>query len=410
MTAPPGVVVARLTSAGAPDPGFNGGAPLVFDPDPDGLSIFQRAMALLPNGTIVLAVRVSGDPDPDLGLVRLTPSGAVDADFAGGGTFLGYDLGGGELPQRMEVQPDGKLVVVGFAGPGDLSAIARFTPDGGIDEGFGTNGLAGVDLGGIPLEGVAVQANGKLVAVGGSDAGNGIALRVQPGGTLDTTFAGDGLVLDVFGRGDDNANAVALQRNGAVLAAGGSAFNQALARLQGDGAGGGPAPSPGGGPGGGGPGGGPGGGGPRGGVPRCAGKRATIVGTAKKDRLKGTRRADVIVGLGGADTIAGGGGKDVVCGGDGNDRLAGGSGDDRLDGGGGNDRLSGEAGRDTLGGAAGNDYLDGGAGNDKLGGGPGKDGLLGRGGRDVLTGGPGKGDRCAGNAGPDRASCERGGA
>ena len=38
-------------------------------------------------------------------------------------------------------------------------------------------------------------------------------------------------------------------------------------------------------------------------VPRCEGKRATIVGTAGKDRLKGTKRADVIVGLAGADTI-----------------------------------------------------------------------------------------------------------
>jgi uncharacterized delta-60 repeat protein len=384
MTANVGTIVARLTAAGAPDPGFNNGAPLYVDPDSAGLTLFQRAMALQPDGGILLAFSVSGATDRNLGLARLTPSGALDTGFARGGTFLGHDLGGDEMPMRMVLQPDGKIVVAGFGGPGDRSALVRFTADGSLDATFGRNGLAG-NLGGLTLEGVAVQANGKLVAVGGSDAGDGIAMRVQPGGTLDTTFSGNGVMPDVFGGGDDSANAVALQRDGAVLAAGGSAFNHVLARLQGDGSSGAPAPLPrgGGGPGGGGPGGGPGGG-----VPRCAGKRATIVGTARKDRLKGTRRADVIVALGGADTIAGGSGNDVICAGAGNDRLAGGAGNDRLDGGAGSDRLTGEAGRDILA---------GGAGNDKLGGGDGKDKLSGGGGR----------DQCAGGGGRDSASCER---
>jgi len=98
-------------------------------------------------------------------------------------------------------------------------------------------------------------------------------------------------------------------------------------------------------------------------APRCFGKRATIVGTARADVLRGTSRADVIVGLAGKDVIKGLGGDDRICGGSGNDTLAGGGGDDRIAGDEGSDKLSGEAGSfDTLVGGPGSDELNGGAG------------------------------------------------
>lgn len=79
---------------------------------------------------------------------------------------------------------------------------------------------------------------------------------------------------------------------------------------------------------------------------KCAGRRATIVGTQGRDMIRGTGHADVIVALGGNDTVVGGKGKDRVCGGQGNDRLYGGSGKDKLYGGKGNDKLVGGPGHD----------------------------------------------------------------
>lgn len=125
-------------------------------------------------------------------------------------------------------------------------------------------------------------------------------------------------------------------------------------------------------------------------APKCAGKTATIVGTAGADNLKGTSGADVIVGLGGKDTISSRGGKDLICGGTGDDRLSGGSGYDTLSGGNGHDTLSGGAGKDTLSGGNGNDRLTGGAGRDLIKGGKGRDRLSGGPGRDRLLGGPGR--------------------
>jgi uncharacterized delta-60 repeat protein len=395
-----GLLVMSLTATGANDPGFNNGTPLQFNPVPQSLFVFGGGMVRLPDGSLVLATTIqTGEGSAEVALARLTPTGSLDPGFAGDGVAL-HDLGGDDFAGRIALQPDGKLVMAARTGAGGLFSVARFTSDGAIDAGFGNGGRVGVDVGGTPPADVLVQANGKLLAIGYNDGGRATVMRVQPGGTLDSTFSGDGQMTDVFGGSEDSGRAGALQQNGGILIAGQTNANAVVARLQGDGSAGGPAPLPGGGPGGGGPGGGPGGGGlPQVGVPLCGGKRATIVGTARSDRLKGTRRADVIVALGGNDRVAGGSGSDLICAGEGNDKV---------DGGAGNDRLFGQAGRDALGGAGGSDLLDGGPGNDALGGGPGSDRLLGQAGRDRLTGGPGKGDRCAGNAGRDTASCERG--
>ncbi|MBC2933372.1 calcium-binding protein [Nocardioides sp. zg-1228] len=95
-------------------------------------------------------------------------------------------------------------------------------------------------------------------------------------------------------------------------------------------------------------------------APRCAGRVATIVGTAGADRLVGTPRADVIVALAGRDHIDARGGDDLVCGGPGGDVIQGGSGDDRLLGEG-NDWRADRGGVHVFG-----DVLDGGAGDDVL--------------------------------------------
>lgn len=71
----------------------------------------------------------------------------------------------------------------------------------------------------------------------------------------------------------------------------------------------------------------------QGAVPRCAGERATIVGTDRPERLVGTSGRDVVVAKRGDDVILARGGDDVICGGRGEDVLEGGPGDDHLVGG-----------------------------------------------------------------------------
>lgn len=91
--------------------------------------------------------------------------------------------------------------------------------------------------------------------------------------------------------------------------------------------------------------------------PRCGGRPATIVGTARGERLEGTRRRDVIVARGGGDRILGGAGADLICAGAGSDRVTAGRGADRVWGGLGDDRLVGRRGADRLIGGPGRDHL-----------------------------------------------------
>lgn len=82
-------------------------------------------------------------------------------------------------------------------------------------------------------------------------------------------------------------------------------------------------------------------------APTCAGRTATIVGTAGANEIDGTAGPDVIVGRGGNDDIEGHGGNDVICGNRGNDDLEGDRGNDRLYGGLGYDEAEGGAGGDV---------------------------------------------------------------
>jgi uncharacterized delta-60 repeat protein len=294
------VFVVRLDGTGALDPSYGAGTG-ASAPDFGG-SEFASGVAIARDGKIVVG---GTGTEPGSGAQRLlaarflvgdsTQAGCLDL-FYGAATgasrpaFPGRQTGAG-----VAVQPsDGKILVAGTTilgtgtgtSPGNF-IVARFlNPDGILDVGFGaSNGAATVDFGG----------NGS--------AGDGAVVRLQPNGSLDSTFGSNGKKVLALGRSLD-VNAVAVPSDGKIVLAGSShdptnpsRSRLHVARLQGD-----PTDTGSGNPGGGNPGGGkPAGGGTR--IPTCMGHKATVIGTSRNDKLTGTKRADVIVGLGGNDTI-----------------------------------------------------------------------------------------------------------
>lgn len=137
-------------------------------------------------------------------------------------------------------------------------------------------------------------------------------------------------------------------------------------------------------------------------APKCFGLRATIVGTAGKDKLTGKKAPDVIVTKGGDDVINGFRGNDRICAGPGDDTIMGFRGTDRISGDEGNDFINGEKGTDHLFGGVGTDVLIGDRGSDEMDGGPGDgDVVTGDKGNDNLLGGDGNGDTVDGGLGDD---------
>jgi Ca2+-binding RTX toxin-like protein len=112
--------------------------------------------------------------------------------------------------------------------------------------------------------------------------------------------------------------------------------------------------------------------------PRCAGKKATIVGGPGDNVINVPKHGvQVIVGGGGDDKIVALRNKDRVCGGPGDDAIFAGTGRDLVYGGPGDDYLDLGPGGDKARGGADNDTIVGGGGGDKAHGGDGADRVLG---------------------------------
>ena len=119
------------------------------------------------------------------------------------------------------MQPDGKIVIGGSSGNTvtDNFVVARLNPDGSSDSSFSGDGAASADFGGADrINSAALQADGKIVVAGVTEQSgvpSDVAVaRFNPNGTLDSSFDGDGMAtLDYFG-GVDAAEAVVVQPDG----------------------------------------------------------------------------------------------------------------------------------------------------------------------------------------------------
>ena len=158
------------------------------------------SIALQPDGKIVLAgVSALGLDDSDFALARYDTDGALDRTFSGDGRVTTPVGGGAAKARAVGVQADGGIVVAGGTGvdaDGDF-AVARYTSNGTLDMGLSGDGTLTTDFGDDDgASGIAIQADGHLLAAGTTDAAGDrdFALaRYLPGGALDPSFSADGL-------------------------------------------------------------------------------------------------------------------------------------------------------------------------------------------------------------------------
>jgi uncharacterized delta-60 repeat protein len=136
-----------------------------------GLGAFTEAtdLALQSDGKLLVVGRV----DFTFALARFEANGDLDLNFGSAGLVTtSFSTGDGSSSARAAaIQPDGKIVVVGYANDGthDDFVVTRYAPDGALDPSFGSDGKATVDFWGMSdgAECVAIQTDGKIL-VGGS--------------------------------------------------------------------------------------------------------------------------------------------------------------------------------------------------------------------------------------------------
>jgi len=187
------------------------------------------------------------------GAAAAATPGSLDTSFGTGGkvlTDLGVGVGGGVTDAAL--RSNGDIVVSGAFG------LARYLPDGQLDQSFGSGGLASVGFAFDSDSGtaVAIQPDGKIIWAGSQGnpdfpAGGTFEFavaRFNSNGTLDTSFGTGGRVGTEFFNpplqgAQEFADAVLVQPDGKIPVAGSARQGQsksapiqgAIARYNADG-------------------------------------------------------------------------------------------------------------------------------------------------------------------------------
>ena len=210
-----------------------------------------HGLALQPDGKLIAGGVIAFGID-DFIVLRYNQNGTLDSTFGSSGRVITDFNDSGDTAFAMTRQPDGKIILAGRTLRADSNykfALARYQPNGSLDSSFGNGGKAVNEIFGTFEEAaraVVVQPNGKIVVAGGGYEAF-LVVRYKSDGSLDSTFGNGGIVKTIseFSRqpGDvagGAANAVALQQDGRIVAAGyvnrsfGGIRDFALARYIGD--------------------------------------------------------------------------------------------------------------------------------------------------------------------------------
>ncbi len=201
------------------------------------------AIAVQPDGKFVASGYSFGGANTDFALARYNANGTLDGSFGTGGKVTTDIDNTDNVSLALAIQPaDNKLVAAGCSSNGadDDFVLVRYNTDGTIDGTFGAGGIVKTNFNNSTdcIDAVAVQTDGKIVAAGyyfnGSYFHFALA-RYNSNGTLDATFGTGGKVTTDLTAFDDLARAIALQTDGKIVVAGEANADFGLARYNADG-------------------------------------------------------------------------------------------------------------------------------------------------------------------------------
>lgn len=231
----------RYNSNGTLDTSFGTGGKVITpigSGDENGQSVIIQA-----DGKVLVAGTSFNGTDTDFALTRYNSNGTLDTSFGGGDGIVTTPVGGGyDYGYSVVTQPDGKIIVAGFAAFSGTSydfALTRYNVDGTLDTSFGSGGIVTTPVGIINdfAHSVVIQPDGKIVVAGDGYSGSSedlILIRYTSNGALDTSFGGGtGKVMTPV-NGNDEGYDVVLQADGKIVVVGQANGDFAIVRYQGD--------------------------------------------------------------------------------------------------------------------------------------------------------------------------------
>lgn len=214
------IAVTRYNSDGSLDPSFSGDGKVTTD---FGRVDMGADVALQPDGKIVVVgyVWAGATNGSFILLARYNSDGTLDPSFDGDGKVM-TNYGADDVARMLAIQPDGKIVIAGNTN--GHAMLGRYNADGSLDTSFGTEGKVIVDKASTydTFGSVIVLPDGKLLIGGGiynGSASDCVLTRYNNDGSLDTSFgAGGKVITDINYR--DGCGAMTLQPDGKVIRTG----------------------------------------------------------------------------------------------------------------------------------------------------------------------------------------------
>jgi uncharacterized delta-60 repeat protein len=233
------IALARYNVDGSLDNSFDGDGKVVAS-FPGSSTV--TAGVLQSDGKIIAAGNIRNETYDNFALARFNSDGSLDSSFGTNGQTVTKVGNGHNTINAVALQSDGKIIAVGNSGNNNGTqndfALVRYNTNGSLDQSFGSSGITTTDVEGLNNQafGIAVQLNGKILVSGAINNPNSQALiaRYKADGTLDFNFGQSGIVKLPTGQyGSTAAYDVALRPDGKIIAVGfGSSFF--VAQLLGD--------------------------------------------------------------------------------------------------------------------------------------------------------------------------------
>jgi uncharacterized delta-60 repeat protein len=222
----------RLLPNGRPDTLFGKGGKMLFLDNPRvGLGEIRR----LPNGKYIVSCGYyDGNAEFDMALMRLDKDGRPDSTFGINGLRVYSNPVLYDLCEGMEVQSDGKIVMIGrryMKYDQSVVTVMRINTDGSLDSSFGTNGRtilrSPLGEGYCAMQDIEIQPDGRILTTGYAYSGSVVTYtnvfmiaRFMSNGQFDSSFGGDGIVTPDVAPGEEHSVALAVQNDGKIIVAG----------------------------------------------------------------------------------------------------------------------------------------------------------------------------------------------
>ncbi len=212
------VVMVRYHADGTPDTDFGVNGILIDNNISTGtVSAFGNEIVVSPGGKLIVsASRFAGKSS--MIIAEYHADGTRDNSFGTNG-IVDTEI---EFGRGMVLQADGKIVVNGLSGF-SLSFIKRYDENGLPDPSFGSNGVASItepepypQARGI-AHALAIDDRGKILTAGGRNGAFAIS-RYNPDGNIDASFGKGGVTITALP--NSSISGLALQADGKIVATG----------------------------------------------------------------------------------------------------------------------------------------------------------------------------------------------